>query len=357
MVKQRYLQFFLAVLVAVTTSVAYQGIFQEKDKAPLPPGKNILWTDPGDVSKLDFRYGIGGSENQPQPPFQFVDEDMSGSNPKVNVTDSRGIAWNVKWGPEGRSSIFCTRLVWACGYYVEPEYWVEQGKIEGAHGLNRVFPRISSKDGAFKHARFQQRSGVPKYLDGYGWKWADNPFVNTPQLQGLKILLLLVSNWDNKDARDYAGFLGRSYMDSNLAIFEDNRNGELRYYFADDDWGGTLGKWGGNLFKWNRWNCDAFASQTPDFLKHGDDGRLRWGYNGKHRKEVTDITVSDIQWLMQYLGRITDEQLRTGLEASGAKPEEVQCYSQAVRERINQLQQIAPGAPKEIEGTPVGQKQ
>lgn len=350
MVKKRYLQFILAILMAVSTMVAYQDIFKEKDRPPLPPGKYILWSDPGNVSKLDFRYGVGGSKNQPQPPFQFVDEDMEGSAPKVNVTDSRGVSWNVKWGPEARGSVFSTRLVWASGYYVEPEYFVEQGKIEGAHGLQRAAPRIS-KDGSFKHARFQKRSGVPKYLAGYGWKWADNPFVDTPQLQGLKILMLLVSNWDNKDARDYAGgLLGHSDMDTNLAIFEDKHNGQTRYYFADDDWGGTMGKWGGNLLAWTRWDCKGFASQTPEFLRHKEDGSLRWGYNGKHRSALTDITVSDIQWLMQYLGKVTDDQIRTGLEASGAKPEEVKCYSHALRQRIEQLRQVAP------EGTPVGQK-
>jgi hypothetical protein len=119
----------------------------------------------------------------------------------------------------------------------------------------------------------------------------------------------------------------------------------------------VLGKWGGNLLTWNRWNCKDFAAQTPEFLKHTEDGSLRWGYNGKHRSALTDVSVTDIQWLMQYLGRVTDQQIRTGLEASGAKPEEVQCYSQALRQRINQLEQVAPGAPKEIEGTPVGQKQ
>jgi hypothetical protein len=359
MVNKRYLQFILAIFTAVSTVAAFQeGIFREKGKPPLAPGKYIFWRDPGHVSKLDFRYGIGGKENQPQPPFQFIDEDFSGSNPKVNVRDSRGVDWNVKWGPEGRSSVFATRLAWACGFYVEPEYFVEEGTIEGAHGLKRAFPRISQKDGSFKHARFQKRSGAPKYMDGYGWKWADNPFVNTPQLQGFKILMLLVSNWDNKDARDYSGgILGHSEMDTNLAIFEDNRNGERRYYFADDDWGGSMGKWGGSLFAWTRWDCKGFASQTPDFLKHEEDGRLHFGYNGKHRKELTaDITVSDIQWLMQYLGKISDDQIRTGLEASGAKPEEVQCFSQALRQRIEQLRQVAPGAPEKNEGTPVGRK-
>lgn len=53
------------------------------------------------------------------------------------------------------------------------------------------------------NGRFQLRSDSPKYLPGKGWTWLDNPFVGTRELQGLKILVLLVSNWDTKDARDF----------------------------------------------------------------------------------------------------------------------------------------------------------
>src|SRR4051812_39391712 len=139
------------------------------------PDQNVLWADPGDVESLDFRYGIGGSERQPQPPFQFVNEDMSGTSPKVNVTDGRGHNWNVKWGEEASPSTFCTRLVWACGYFVEPEYFLAHGRIDGVHGLGRAKAWMS-KDGSFENARFQLRSDSPTYLHGKHWTWKKNPF-------------------------------------------------------------------------------------------------------------------------------------------------------------------------------------
>ena len=52
-----------------------------------------------------------------------------------------------------------------------------------------------------------------KHFDAHGWAWHDNPFVGTHELNGLKILMMLVSNWDNKDVRDVA-------RGSNTAIFE-----------------------------------------------------------------------------------------------------------------------------------------
>lgn len=333
MLNYRRLQCGLAILTAVASLVASQS--RHEDRKELPPGKSVLWADPGDPSLLDFEFGVGGRELQPQPPFQFVSEDMTGTHAKVYVTDAAGALWNIKWGSEATPSAFCTRLVWACGYYVEPEYFVPSGRIEGAHDLKRAKSRVA-KDGSFVRGRFQLRSGAT-FLDDQSWTWTNNPFLHTPQLQGMKILMLLVSNWDAKDARDTAN--GR--MDSNLAIFADDSTGERRYFYAHGDWGGTLGKWGNSL-TWNRGDCKGFAKQTPEFVKRLHDGRLDWGFNGKHRKDLTDdITVTDVQWLLQYLGRITDAQIRRGLEASGAEPDDLECYATALRQRIDQLQSIA----------------
>jgi hypothetical protein len=45
-----------------------------------------------------------------------------------------------------------------------------------------------------------------------------------------------------------------------------------------------------------------------------------------------------VRWLSRYLARITDDQLRAGLRASGATDEETDCFTRAIRERIKQLQ-------------------
>ena len=102
-----------------------------------------------------------------------------------------------------------------------------------------------------------------------------------------------------------------------------------------------MGKWGGT-FTWTKWDCKGFADQTPEFLKVTESGSLQWGFEGKHRKDLTgDITIADVQWLLQYLGKITDAQLRSGLKASGATAKETECYTQTLRQRINTLEQAA----------------
>src|SRR5579884_1089085 len=74
---------------------------------------DVLWQDPGDVAALNMGDGVGGAEGAPVPPFQFIEEDMSASNPKVMVRDARGRKWNVKWGDEARPEVFASRVVWA----------------------------------------------------------------------------------------------------------------------------------------------------------------------------------------------------------------------------------------------------
>jgi hypothetical protein len=336
---QRTLQ---AALLAALFAVAAYAIGREQKKPErLEPGEAVLWSDPGDPSLLDFQYGAGGREGEPRPPFRFISEDVIGTNPKINVVDGHGRTWNVKWGEEASPSVFATRLVWACGYFVQPEYFVALGRIEGADDLKRAKAYVK-KDGSFRKARFQLRVDSPKYLEGQGWKWTDNPFLHTRELGGLKIAMLLVSNWDAKDARDVAPAAnGGVRMDSNLAIFADDSTGERRYIYANDDWGASMGKWGG-FARRSKWDCKGYEEQTPDFLKLEDDGKMDWGFQGKHRKDLTaDITKSDVQWLLTYLGRITDEQIRRGLTASGASPVEADCFTRALRERIEQLRQAA----------------
>src|SRR5918998_1653624 len=62
-----------------------------------------LWQDPGDVERLDFRAGPGGSRGAPEPPFRFVAEHATGSNPCLSVRDARDRTWRIKWGDEVRS--------------------------------------------------------------------------------------------------------------------------------------------------------------------------------------------------------------------------------------------------------------
>ena len=68
---------------------------------------------------------------------------------------------------------------------------------------------------------------------------------------------------------------------------------------------------------------------------------VEFGYSGQHSKDFwSDIRVQDVQWLIQYLDRITDDQLKAGLASAGASPEDQVCFTKALRERIIQLRNV-----------------
>ena len=305
---------------------------------PLFAAQHSIWCDRGDVTALDLRHGPGGGDGAPAPPFSFVEEHSTGSQPCLSVRDGRGRRWRVKWGNEVRSENFAVRLVWACGYFAETTYYVDAGTIEDVEleSLHRARACFAD-DRSFREARFElDDPSVRKLFEEHSWAWNDNPFVGTPQLNGLKVLVMLLADWDTKDRRDVA-------RGSNTAIFE-YRLGrwrrEARYLITD--WGGSMGRWGGNVVTRGRWDPAGFAAQSPEFVIGADGGIVRFGYVGQRTADVAaGISIEDVRWLCRYLGRITDAQLRDALAASGATSEDAEQFAAAIRDRIAQLRRVA----------------
>ena len=167
--------------------------------------KALLWQQPGNITIADWIWGPGGEARAPQAPFEFIEEDFNGTNPKVKVRDAKGDRWTVKFGGEDHSDVFAARLLFAMGYTAQPAYFVHSGAITGVHGLKRAKPFIG-KQGQFAYARFKlHESKKVTRVEGVDWSWINNPFVGTHELNGLKILMMILSNWDAKDSRDGKG--------------------------------------------------------------------------------------------------------------------------------------------------------
>jgi hypothetical protein len=280
--------------------------------------------------------GPGGAGGAPAPPFRFLEEHATGSQPCVSVHDARGRRWRVKWGNEVRSENFAVRLAWACGYFVETTYFVHEGVIEGATELQRARACIDERC-RFVEARFElDDPDVRKMFEEHSWAWNDNPFLGTSQLHGLKMLVMLLSNWDSKDRRDVA-------RGSNTAIFEYRLGSwrrEARYLITD--WGGSMGRWGGNIVTRGRWDPEGFAAQTEQFVTGVQDGFVTFGYTGQRTADMAEgIRIDDARWLYAYLGRITDAQLRDALAASGASCEDTESFAKSIRGRIDQIGRVA----------------
>jgi hypothetical protein len=302
---------------------------------PLHAVSSVIWRDPGDVSKLDLASGPGGHDGAPRPPFVFIEEHVSGSRPCVSVRDARGLEWRVKWGDEVNSETLATRLAWAAGYFAETTYYVDSGRIEDVGDLQRAASCVD-RNGFFRHARFElDERGVIKHFDEHSWAWNDNPFAGTHALNGLKIVMMWVSNWDAKDVRDTA-------RGSNTAIFEyANPAGgrEARYLIID--WGASFGRWG-SIVSRGRWDCHAFADETAALVAGVDGDVVQFGYRGQRTADIArGIRVSDVGWLLQRLNALSEEQLAAAVRASGGTPEEVEVFTRALRERLNRLADVA----------------
>jgi hypothetical protein len=287
------------------------------------------------VSRLNLAHGQLGPDGAPQPAFVFQEEEKGGTTPKILVQDNARRLWSVKWGSEVHAEVFASRLLWAAGYVAEPSYYVRHGNVDSVGALGRAERFINRANGnSFHDARFELRDkNVSPLIKS--WRWDDNPFTGTRELNGLKIMSVLLSNWDAKDARDKG---------SNTAVIRVREDGgSERTYYLINDWGACLGRWGGFVTR-EKWNCADFASQTDSFVKGVEGGRVKFGFNGKRAAELAkQITAADVRWIMQYAGRITDSQLRDALRASGATAAEMGCFTAALRNRIEQLRRVASG--------------
>ena len=294
--------------------------------------RHRIWREPTAEDAADLRFGPGGAGSVPVPPFRFVEEHLAGSQPCVAVRDGQDRLWRVKWGHEARPESFAVRFAWACGYFAEVTHYVRSGVVEGAADLTRARSCLE-EDGRFSDARFElEDRSVRMFFDEHSWSWDDNPFVGTPQLSGLKIVVMLLSNWDTKDRRDVS-------RGSNTAIFEYRVSRfarEARYLITD--WGGAMGKWGSNVVSRGRWDPEGFAAQTPSFVKGVVDGWVSFGYQGQRTAEIArGIPLEHVAWFHRYARRLTRDGLQQGLLACGATDDEAVRFAAAIIDRIRQL--------------------
>ena len=307
-------------------------------EAELRSSREVIWRDPGSISARQLEAGPCAP---PAAPFHFVEEHDTGSQPCVSVRDAAGQVWRVKWGHEVHTETLGTRLAWALGYFAEPTFFIASGKIEALGELSRAKDCIDEQQ-CFTDARFElSEPHVERHFDAHGWAWHDNPFVGSHELSGLKILMMLVSNWDSKDVRDAA-------RGSNTAIFEypikqakaGSSRTEARYLIID--WGAAMGAWGTHALKRGRWDPEAFAGQNEAFVTGVKDDFVQFGYEGQRTADITtDITRAHVAWFVKIANRLTDDHLRGALRASGATPEETDLFTASLRARIEQLRNVA----------------
>lgn len=293
---------------------------QPQDDARVVP---VMWREPLDLESRDLFYGIGGKDGQPNPAdrFRFLAKVTSGHSEKIEVEDTRDRRWTVKFGEEPRPETVATRIVWAVGYHTDQDYFLEQVNIEG-RGIVRGVRFERDNDGFKKVGR---------------WDWNKNPFVGTRELDGLKVLMALVNNFDLKT--DNNKIVRPSKKKSSDPVFH--------IYYVNDLGAslGSTGPWFGNIPLFGE--APAGTKGSPkDFAEQGFIDRVHKGEvsfqmkRTRAQRAITGIKVENARWMGNLLARLSDTQLADAFRAGHFSGEMIQIYVRALRKRISQLQAL-----------------
>jgi len=305
---------------------------KRKKGEAVPRLKAVIWHPTIDVNHLNLFYGVGGKEDAPRPDakYKFKKEDMNGTSPKFDVEDDRGIKWRVKLGQEPRAETAATRLLFAAGYFVDEDYYLDELHVEGLPPLKRGQSFVTD-NGIVHGARLERRVKEVKKLGR--WEWFKNPFVGTKEFNGLRVMMSLVNNWDLKTI--------------NNSIYEVNDEAE----YVVSDVGATFGKTGDPLHRSksvlkdyeDSKFIDKVTTDFVDFVMHSRPPLLAAinipNYEKRtHMQDVTKhIPRTDAKWLGERLTQLTEEQIRDCFRAGGYTQEEVEGYSTVIQNRIAAL--------------------
>jgi len=277
---------------------------------PIPnDAKPVLWREPTDIASRDLFLGAGGEAMKPDlAKVTFVADETRSYSKKYRVRDGAGNEWVVKVGPEAQSETAATRLIWAAGYFGDITYLVPHVDIEGK--------------GSFDNARFEARPKGQKRL-GQRWDWSKNPFVGTNELQGLKVLMALINNWDIQN------------HNNNILLVTDEATGEKEARYFDTDLGASFGK-EGRFIGHTRNRPDQYVADTK-FISGVEQGIVRFDYKGKNKHLISDITVAQAKWLGNILSQLSDQQISDAFRAANYSPEQIEALTRVVKARINEL--------------------
>lgn len=327
----------LALLFIGTSALAVSALAQ--DGAPIP----VIWRDPGNIRQRDLRRGPAAF-GTPAAPFTFVKEVKNGESPKVDVKDARGNIWRVRLGVEAQAETVATRIVWSVGYLVEDAHFYPRLRINGLPRLSRGQEFVRGRNSVI-NGRLEPK---PRNFKGKGnWDWMDNPLEGTRELNGLKVLMVLLNNYDAR-------------KENNTIYVVDAGTRTEHHYYVSDLWA-TLGK--ANGFGGDRTKNDLGKFLSTRFVMGvNDDGTVKFDYDTrptgfgiisilhpkyytgevKKEKAMRSIPVEDAAWIGSLLDQLTDAQLRAAFNAAHYTPKVRDTYVRSIRQRIKQLTALQP---------------
>ncbi len=339
-------QCFSILLAILTLACVPPASAKKGDKSEAPAAEitanshPLLWRNPTDITSRNLFYGPGGKDHEPQGTFTFTKEDLDGTSPKFFVRDQDGVKWKVKLGSEARPETVASRLTWGVGYFANEDYFVSDLQVQNLPLHLHRGQKFIAADGSVPNVRLkrylksEEKSG--------NWEWSQSPFTGTRELNGLRVLMALLNNWD--------------LTDENNATYEEESDGEPREVFMVADLGSTFGP--GRL-TWplsrSRGDLSAYrhakfiTKTTPDYVDFQDPGRPSFFFlftprEYAHKLQLRSIgrriPRTDAKWLAQLLAQLSPQQIRDAFRAAGYSAQEVEGFANVVESRISKLQEL-----------------
>ena len=335
---------FLAAILAVLPFTAFAENASKPNRASSAVATNagaVLWEAPTDIASRDLYYGPGGKEYAPHTTFTFLKEDMSGTNPKLEVRDQDGVEWKVKLGVEARPETVASRLVWAVGYFADEDYFLPVLRVEDMPHLRRG-ENLVGPDGSIHDVRLERHRNDEKKISN--WKWRDNPFAREREFNGLRVLMALMNNWDLKDTNNSV-YEEKGTVDERL---------QLCYQVSDlgASFGTTGRSWTHSLSKGNlkSYRHSKFISKvTPEYVDFTVPSRPALLYLFTPKEFITRMELrwigrriprTDAKWIGGLLAQLSPQQIRDAFRAAGYTPDQIQGFSAIVEERIGELSSL-----------------
>ncbi|MEO6214242.1 MAG: hypothetical protein ABIP65_11500 [Vicinamibacterales bacterium] len=268
-----------------------------------------LWVEPD--QNRDLFHGVGGRRLAPDGGARYTVIEMKrgGYSRGYTVTGPDDREWSVKFPPEAGTELVASRLHWGIGYHQPPIYLLTQWTAQKGTSPNPQLP-----------ARFREKKPDLHGLDaGDPWSYFRNPFVGTPQLNGLLTLQAMLGNSDLKDAQNVVYKL------------KTPAEGASRWYVARD-LGQSFGRTG--VIDPPRGDIGVFED-TP-FIRGVDHGKVRFDYRGRHKSLFNDIPVADVRWVCERLNRLTDKQWQDAFRAGGIESPMSDRFIRRMKQKISE---------------------
>ncbi|MEP7212840.1 MAG: hypothetical protein ABI791_07185 [Acidobacteriota bacterium] len=300
-----------SVLLSLIFAISTGSGFAQKKASVVSSARPVLWESV--TGERDLYYGPGGEDVKPDlRKVTFIKEDKNGHNKKFEIKDAKGRTWIAKLGSEAQPETAAVRILYGIGYKTEINYLVPKITIPG--------------QGTFENVRLEARRENVKRLDE--WKWKENPFVGTNQLQGLKIMMVFFTNWDLLDLQN--------------KVLQVREGGGIEHQYVISDLGATFGKLGNNnlplFFRLGRKTNDAGTWNEAGFISDiRDDGTIDFDFKGKGRGLMNDITIAQGRWLADQLKQLTDRQINDAFRAANYSPDEVELMVVGFKGRVDEL--------------------